>query len=85
MTENTAYILLWMLIVFAIGFTIGWAFGEELSRRRCAEEKLEDLRDQLEHAATQTPIQERRLKQMRSVLNDAHKHILALVKYINPD
>ena len=83
MTEDTTYILLWMLVVATFGFVIGWAFGEELGRRRCAEEKVEDLRDQLQHAGA--PTQDRQLKQMRSVLNDAHKHILALAKYINPD
>jgi len=80
-TEDTTYILLWMLIVATFGFVIGWAFGEELGRRRCAEEKVEDLRDQLGEAATQ----QRQFQQMRSTLNDAHKRILALVKYINPD
>ena len=81
MTKDTTYILLWMLIVATFGFVIGWAFGEELGRRRCAEEKVEDLCDQLEQATTLNS----HLKEMRSVLNDAHKRILALVKYINPD
>ena len=76
MTEDTTYILLWMLIVFALGLMIGWTCGEELSRRRCAEEKIEDLRDQLEEAATQ----QRQLEQMRSILNDTHKRILAVSK-----
>ena len=76
MTENTASILLWMLIVFSLGFMIGWAGGELRSRSRCAEEKVEDLRDQLEEAATQ----QRQLRQMRSVLNDTHKRLLAVSK-----
>jgi len=75
-TEDTAYILMWMLIVFSLGFIIGWTGGEELSRRRCAEEKVEDLRGQLEEAATQ----QRQLQLMRSVLNDTHKRILAVSK-----
>ena len=76
MTENTASILVWMLIVFSLGFMIGWTGGELRSRSRCAEEKVEDLRDQLEEAATQ----QRQLQQMRSVLNDTHKCILAVSK-----
>ena len=76
MTENTASILVWMLIVFSLGFMIGWAGGELRSRSRCAEEKVEDLRDQLEEAATL----DSQLREMRSVLNDAHKRILAVSK-----
>jgi hypothetical protein len=81
-TEDTVYILLWMMIVFSLGFVIGSAFGEGLSRRRCAEEKVEDMRDQLDAGA---PALDRRLRLMHGTLNDAHKRILALVKYINPD
>jgi signal transduction histidine kinase len=77
-TEDTVYILLWMLIVFILGFIIGRALGEELSRRRCAEEKVEDLRDQLIHA--EAPALDRRLRQMHGTLNDAHKLILAVSK-----
>ena len=64
-----------------LGFIIGWASGERAQRRRrCAEEKVEDLRDQLEEAATQ----QRQLQQLRSILNDTHKRILELWKYIDP-
>jgi hypothetical protein len=77
-TEDTVYILLWMLIVATFGFVIGWAFGEELGRRRCAEEKVEDLRDQLQHAGA--PALDRRLRLMHGTLNDAHKLILAVSK-----
>jgi hypothetical protein len=78
MTEDTAYTLLWILIFTTFGFIIGWACGEVLGRSRCAEEKVEALRHQLKHAALPTP--DRQLKEMRSVLNDAHKHILAVSK-----
>jgi len=75
-TENTASILVWMLLVFSLGFIIGRAGGELRSRSRCAEEKVEDLRDQLEEAATL----DSQLREMRGVLNDAHKRILAVSK-----
>ena len=68
----------WILLAAAFGLIIGWAFGELVSQRDCAEEKVEDLRAQLKHAAV--PNQERQLREMRSVLNDAHKHILAVSK-----
>ncbi len=51
-TEATANILLWMLLAFGLGLAIGWVCGQQLSRRRCAEEKVEDLRDQLRRAGT---------------------------------
>jgi len=82
-TEATANILLWMLLAFGLGLAIGWVYGEQLSRRRCAEAKVEDLRGQLKQAGTLSVDQ--RLRLMHGTLNDAHKRILALVKYINPD
>ena len=78
MTEATANILLWMLLAFGLGLAIGWVCGEQLSRRRCAEEKLEDLRGQLKH--TGTLAQDRRLRVMHGTLNDAHKLIRAVSK-----
>lgn len=78
MTEDTVYILLWMLIVATFGFMIGWAGGEELSRRRCAEEKVEELQEQLE--CTAAPGQEQQLKEIRTLLNDVHELILAVSK-----
>ncbi len=69
---------MWMLIVFSLGFMIGWVCGELRSRSRCAEEKVEDLRDQLERGSSDTRNVSSR--QMRSVLNDTHKRILAVSK-----
>ncbi len=83
MTESTVQILLWMLAFAAVGLIFGWILGLMFSRRRYAEEKVEYLHDQLKHVGG--PVLERRLRQMHSTLNDAHKHILALAKYINPD
>ena len=75
MTENTASIPLWMLIMAAFGFMIGWALGDEVRRRKNAEERVDELRDQLKHSAV--PAQ---LREIRSVINDAHRHILAVSK-----
>jgi len=77
-TEDTAYALLWILLFTAFGFIIGWTCGEVLGRSRCAEGKVEELRHQLKHAAL--PTQDRQLKEIRSVLNDVHKLILAVSK-----
>ncbi|HZW81495.1 MAG TPA: hypothetical protein VFF50_13555 [Candidatus Deferrimicrobiaceae bacterium] len=78
MTEVTAYALVWALIFAAFGLMVGWALGDEVRRRKNAEEKVDDLREQLQHAGA--PTQERHLKEMRAVLNDAHRHILAVSK-----
>ena len=64
MTEGMAIIPVWILLAAAFGLIIGWAFGELVSQRDCAEEKVEDLRAQLKHAAV--PNQERQLREMRS-------------------
>jgi hypothetical protein len=69
---------LWGLIFAAFGLMVGWALGDEVRRRKNAEERVDDLRDQLQRAGA--PTQERQLKEMRAVLNDAHKHILAVSK-----
>ncbi|MGC2212643.1 MAG: hypothetical protein WA400_02720 [Silvibacterium sp.] len=78
MSDDTALMLLWALLFAAFGLMVGMELGDEARRRRCAEDKVDELRDQLKHASA--PIQERQLKEMRSVLNDAHKHILAVSK-----
>jgi hypothetical protein len=78
MIEKAIAILVWALVVAGISFWLGLVYGQETSRRECAEEKVEDLRDQMKRAPA--PIEERQLRQMRSVLNDAHKHILAVSK-----
>jgi len=78
MSEDTAVTIAWMLIFIALGLMIGMALGDEVRRRKNAEEQVEDLRDQLKRVPV--PLQERQLKEIRSVLNDAHKHILAVSK-----
>jgi hypothetical protein len=78
MSESIAVMPLWGLIFTALGLMIGMALGDEVRRRKNAEEQVEDLRDQLKRAPV--PLQDRQLKEIRSVLNDAHKHILAVTK-----
>jgi len=78
MSADTAVTIAWMLIFIALGLMIGMALGDEVRRRKNAEEQVEDLRDQLKRAPA--PLQERQLREMRSILNDAHKHILAVSK-----
>ena len=40
MTENTEYILLWMLLVASLGFLIGWTLGDAVRRWKNAEERV---------------------------------------------
>ena len=75
MTEHALSILIGVLVVVGIGFLLGLIYGRERSRRQCAEEVIDDLRNQLKHASM--PAQ---LREIRSVINDAHKHILAVSK-----
>jgi hypothetical protein len=67
-----------MLVFIALGLMFGMALGDEVRRRKNAEEQVEDLRAQLKR--TPVPLQERQLREMRSILNDAHKLIHAVSK-----
>jgi hypothetical protein len=42
MNDNTAWILLWMLIVAGFGFLLGWDLGDE-TRRRDAQRRKSTL------------------------------------------
>ena len=79
MKENTVWILTYMLLVAAFAYMIGWVCGEQVCRRKNAEEKVAELYDQLEHTCSGTQ-EQRQFKELRSVLNDTHKHILAVSK-----
>jgi hypothetical protein len=70
--ENTAWILTYMLLVAAFAYMIGWVSGELVCRCKNAEEKVAELYDQLENTCPGT--QAGQFKQLRSVLNDVHKH-----------
>ena len=79
MTENTAYILLWILLAAAFAFMFGWTCGEQVARCKNAEEKVAELYDQLEHSCSGTQ-QQRQFKELRSVLHDLHKRVVAVSK-----
>ena len=66
------------LIFAGFSLAVGLVFGNELRRRWSAEDQLEELRSQLKHA--RGPLPERQLREIRGVLNDAHKHIVAVTK-----
>jgi hypothetical protein len=62
-----------VMLSAGLGVTAGRLLGNEILRRKNAKAKAENLRL---HAHTL----EHQLKEMRSVLNDAHKHIVAVSK-----
>jgi hypothetical protein len=80
MTQNTVEILMSMLLAAAFAYMIGWISGEQVSRRKGAEEQLAELSNYLPRIWSGTRAQQLELKQMRSILNDAHKHIGAVSK-----
>jgi Flp pilus assembly protein TadB len=80
MSENTVWILLYMLLAASFGLMIGWVCGEQVSRRKNAEAMVEDLSERLEQASSEAPARNRQLQEMRKVLNDTHKQILAVSK-----
>ena len=80
MTENTVAMMLYMLMAAAFGFMVGWTCGEQVCRRQHAEERVEELTEQLDDIRSAYPKFDRQFKELRSVLNDTHKHILAVSK-----
>ena len=62
-----------VLLSAGLGVTAGLPWGDEVRRRKNAEAKAEDLR-------LHAPTSEHHLREMRKILNDAHKHILAVSK-----
>ena len=68
-----------MLPVAAFAYMIGWVLGELFCRCKNAEEKVAELYEQREHSCSGTQ-QQRQFKELRSVLNDVHKHIVAVSK-----
>jgi hypothetical protein len=80
MTQNTVWILTYILLAAAFAFMIGWVCGQQVCRRKNAEQQLAELSNNLPRACSGTRAQQRQFKELRSVLNDAHKHIVAVSK-----
>jgi hypothetical protein len=69
-----------MLLSAAFGFIIGDTFGDSRRHRKCLEHANEDLRDELAKVrACEEPLH-RELKRQRGVINDIHKHMVAVTK-----
>ena len=79
MSDTIVSIMFYVFVAVVLGFMIGWLCGEQVARRKNAEATVQELRERLEQASSETS-QYRQLGQMRRVLNDAHKHILAVSK-----
>jgi hypothetical protein len=62
-----------VMLSACLGVTAGRLLGNEVLRRKNAEAKAEDLR-------LNAPTSEHHLREMRKVLNDAHKRIVAVSK-----
>jgi uncharacterized membrane-anchored protein YhcB (DUF1043 family) len=77
---NHHTVLFGTLMAAGIGLVAGWAIGDLVRRYRQGVEQLDTLRRQLPQPYSAVLFQQRQLKEMRSVLNDAHKHILAVSK-----
>ena len=81
MSEATVLALFYMFLSACLGFVVGWVCGEQLAHRRNAEAQVEDLLERLECVSTHM----QQLKEISTVLNDVHKHILTVSKGIeNP-
>jgi septal ring factor EnvC (AmiA/AmiB activator) len=80
MKDNTVWILLYMLLAAAFAYMVGWISGDQVSRRKSAEQQLAELTSYLPRIWSSTSDQQLELKQIRSVLNDAHKQIVAVSK-----
>lgn len=76
MNEGNSYVLLYMLMATALGFMMGFGFGEQTGRRKGAEDLVRELRDRLK-SPTDLGTQ---LKHLQGVLNDVHKQISAVSK-----
>ena len=79
MSDTIVSILFYISIAATLGCLLGWLCGEQIARRACAEAMVRGLRQRLEQASSKTP-RDLQLTEMRHVLNDAHKHIVAVSK-----
>jgi len=78
--EAVASIPFWMLMSAALAFMMGEAVGDSRRHRKCLEEANDALRDQLEKTKANEEPLHRAIKQQRGVINDIHKHVVAVTK-----
>ena len=80
MIEQPAdFIPIWMVLSAAFGFIIGEAYGDQARHRKSLEQANADLRDRLQTAHTCSPSMQA-LDQQRRVINDIHRHVVAVTK-----
>jgi methylthioribose-1-phosphate isomerase len=78
--ESGAVLPLWMLISATFGFMIGEALGGQARVRKYLEQANEDLHEQLQQIQPAAPNLQKTLDQQRRVINDIHKHVVAVTK-----
>jgi hypothetical protein len=78
--ESAAFLPIWMALSATFGFMIGEAYGDQARHRKSLEQANADLRDQLQNAQPCTPTLQCELNQQRRVINDIHKHVVAVTK-----
>ena len=69
-----------VLLSVGLGLLAGYIYGDELRRRKHAEEYADELTKLLEKASPKMPLPEAQLNKMAAVLNDAHKQITTVSK-----
>ena len=80
MHDHTAAALFGVLMAAGVGLVAGWAIGDLTRRYRQGVQQLDDLRRQLPQPYAAVLFQERQLREIRGVLNDAHKMLRAVTK-----
>jgi len=71
-----------LLLALGTGLALGWVAGDETRRRKNAEQQLVDLRQKHQPTPLETQPVLRILNQQRGMLNDIHKRVLAVSKYL---
>ena len=80
MNNHTTAALIGILLAAGLGLVAGWAIGDLTRRYRQGVQQLDALRRQLPQPYSAVLFQERQLKEIRGVLNDAHKMLVAVTK-----
>ena len=80
MTEESAFLAIWMLLSAAFGFLVGELCGDYRRHRICLQQAYDELRERLEEAAADGKPIQRALKEQRGVINDIHSRLVAVSK-----